>query len=91
MILKVYAFENSHYPCGTLSKFFHRGCVNFEWSIPIYLEDSSRGDRGRLQLFLPNWSYYLYYSEKATKADFIWKGHLSAWFLSGFEVTHTHM
>ena len=32
---------------------------------------------------------YLYYSGKATKDDFIWKGHLSAWFSSGFEVPHT--
>ena len=45
-----------------------------------------KGDRGRLQHFSRNWSYYLYYSRKATKVDFIWKGHLSAWFSSGFEV-----
>ena len=49
----------------------------------------NRGDRGRLQHFLPNWSYHIYYSGKKTKVDCIWKGHLSAWFSSGFEVPHT--
>ena len=47
-----------------------------------------RGDRGRLQHFFPYSSYYLYYSRKATKVDFFWRGHLSAWFSSGFELPH---
>ena len=49
-----------------------------------------RGDRDRLQHFLPNWSYYPYYSGKATEVDFIWTGNLSAWFSSGFESPHTY-
>ena len=32
---KTSAFANLHSPCVTLSKLFHRGCMNLKWSSPF--------------------------------------------------------
>ena len=56
---------------------------------PVIEQHVGETGAGCNTFFLYNWSYYyLHYSAKATKVDFIWKGHLPAWFSFGFEVEH---